>query len=130
MPPRLSTIAVLLVAGCASAPRSAFPPIANMHSPTLCYVQYAGNVAEIQASTAELEARRFTCTDAARYEGRQQFLTMQGHQQQLDLQQRQHDGSGAAALGLGILLLNGSTAAPPRPVTCQTTPNRQTTVCN
>jgi hypothetical protein len=120
----------MLLAGCAAAPRSAFPPIANMHSPTLCYVEYAGNALEASAARAELGKRGFICTVEALAEGRQQFATMQANQQQLDMQQRQDQARrGDAAVGLGILLL--STPPPPMarpPVVCNT--YGHTTVCN
>lgn len=129
MPLRALILAPLVLAACASAPRNAFPPLVNMHSPTLCYIQRAGNTAEMQAAAAELGARRFVCAARDIEEGRQQFATMAGHQRQLDLQARQGEGiSRDAALGLGLILLGQP--APQPSVTCHTTPNRLTTICN
>lgn len=124
----------LLAAGCAT-PRSGPVPLERLHSPSLCYIGYAGNVADKQRASAELERRSFVCTDAAMELGRQEIYTMQENQARMDAQDRGDARRGAnAALGLGALLLSlppPPAPAPIRPpVVCNTTPNGRTTVCN
>lgn len=119
----------LLLAACAT-PRTAFPPLANMHSPTLCYVSYAGNLAEKAAADAELGQRRFVCTAREVEEGRQQFAVMQSQQYQLDAQNRPKTLNPDAAFGLGLFLLSQPNGANPGATVCHTTPDNRTTYCN
>lgn len=121
---------LLLLAACATAPRSAFPPIANMHSPTLCYVHYAGNVIEKQAAQDELGRRSFTCTARDLQEGREQWDRMAEASLQMQAQDRS-SRVGDAALGLGLILLSRPPppAPPPAPIHCYTSPNGQITTC-
>lgn len=109
----LTAGAVIILVGCAT-PRSAFPPIANMHSPTLCYIDYAGNLAEQAAARVELGKRNFGCNEAAVREGAQQWAAMAGHQRDIEMQAQANRNSAigvAGAIGLGMALAPGHAPA-------------------
>jgi hypothetical protein len=108
----LRAFPLLLLAAACATPQSAFPPIANMHSPTLCYIDYAGNLDEKRVAQAELAKRGFTCNAGAIDEGRQQWNVMAGHDRDMQRQARAGGGIDPAGLGLFLLLRN------PPPVNC------------
>jgi hypothetical protein len=106
----------LILAGCAAQ------NAARLSSPALCYVNYAGTPNDQRVATAELAARRFTCTRDDIVMGQQDYnrYVSQGT-----------TASDAAAMYL--LTQPRSTqpappAAPPAPINCYTA--GRVTTCN
>lgn len=130
-------IVVLILAGCASAPPVESPAqfVHRTSSPILCYLHYAGNTDERALVAAELSARTFHCSERDVRDGFDHLRQMQAEQAQMAAQRSQERSAWfdrVLGVGLGAAAGYASSApsAPPRPIVCQTTPNRLTTICN
>lgn len=128
-------IALIVLAGCASAPPPLSPREEAMRtsSPILCYLNYAAPPEYQSIARAELERRAFACKEQDIRDGSQHLQQIRAEQAQMAAQRAADRSRRAdAALGLGALLLQAQPPAPlpARPIVCNTTPDGRTTVCN
>lgn len=121
---RYAIAPALILAACATAPQSAFPPIAQMHSPTLCYVMVMGNPTEQHIARDTLNGRGYACTADDLKAGAAQYQAMLETDRQMAAQRRAQ-GSAMIGAGLGILASQPQYQAP---LVCRTYGN--TTICN